>query len=151
LVSLIGPTYDDDAGYGMDANLYGGGFKHFDIEAFIEVVKAQDWKVRSKVQLWVKGAEEGMGTEPFTLIKLGRRSEAAVKAAATSSISKDRRRLRPVIMTALVMPWKRRRRSRHIAKNSTPSFQQLLSNHRPLVAEGAGTIRVGRLWRRVAR
>ncbi len=84
LVSLIGPTYEDGAGYGMDANLYGGGFKHFDIEGFVEVVKAQDWKARSKVQLWVKGAEEGMGEEPFTLIKLGgRRSEAANKAAAT--------------------------------------------------------------------
>ncbi len=84
LVSLIGPTYEDDAGNGMDANLYGGGFKHFDIEGFIEVVKAQDWKARSKVQLWVKGAEEGMGEEPFTLIKLGgRRSESATKAAAT--------------------------------------------------------------------
>lgn len=84
LVSLIGPTYEADVGYGMDANLYGGGFKHFDIEGFIEVVRAQDWKARSKVQLWVKGAEAGMGTEPFKLIKLGgRRSDAAVKAAAT--------------------------------------------------------------------
>jgi hypothetical protein len=84
LVSLVGPTYEDGPGCGMDANLYGGGFKHFNIEGFIEVVKAQGWKERSKVQLWVKGAEEGMGTEPFTLIKLGgRRSEAAVKAAAT--------------------------------------------------------------------
>jgi len=84
LVSLIGPTYEDGAGNGMDANLYGGGFKHLDIDGFIEVIKAQDWKARSKVLLWVKGAEEGMGTEPFTVIKLGgRRSEAAVKAAAT--------------------------------------------------------------------
>lgn len=61
LVSLIGPTYEDAAGNGMDANLYGGGFKDFDIDGFVEVVKAQDWKARSKVQLWVKGAEEGMG------------------------------------------------------------------------------------------
>src|SRR5262249_36514749 len=59
LVSLTGPTYADDAGYGMDANLYGGGFKNFDIEGFIEVVKTQEWKERSKVQLWVKRAEEG--------------------------------------------------------------------------------------------
>lgn len=84
LVSLTGPTYEDDAGNGLDANLYGGGFKDFDILGFIEVVKAQDWKVRSNVQLWVKGGEEGMGTEPFTLVKLGgRRGHAAVKAAAT--------------------------------------------------------------------
>jgi hypothetical protein len=79
LVSLTGPTYDDDAGYGMDANLYGGGFKHFDIEGFIDVVKGQDWKNRAKVQLWVKGAEEGMGEEPFTLIKLGRRRSSRPK------------------------------------------------------------------------
>jgi hypothetical protein len=83
LVSLIGPTYDGDAGNGIDANLYGGGFKHFDIEGFIEVVKAQDWKARAKVQLWVKGAEEGMGTESFTLVKLGGRRAAALKATAT--------------------------------------------------------------------
>jgi hypothetical protein len=84
LVSLIGPTYEDGAGCGMDANLYGGGFKHLDIEAFVTVVEAQNWKARSKVQLWVKGAEEGMGTEPWTLVKLGGRpSEAGVKAAAT--------------------------------------------------------------------
>ncbi len=84
LVSLIGATYNDGAGKGMDANLYGGGFKHFDIEAFIEVVRVQNWKARSKVQLWVKGAEEGMGSEPWTLLKLGgRRSETAVKPAAT--------------------------------------------------------------------
>jgi len=79
LVSLIGPTYANDAGYGMDPNLYGGGFKNFDIESFTEVVEAQDWKARSKVQLWVKGAEEGMGEEPFTLIKLGRRPSSRPK------------------------------------------------------------------------
>ena len=84
LVSLIGPTYDDDVGNGMDANLYGGGFKHFDIDAFVAIVQAQNWKVRSKVQLWVKGAEEGMGTEPWTLVKLaGHRRDAAAKGAAT--------------------------------------------------------------------
>jgi hypothetical protein len=73
LVSLIQPTYQDGVGKGMDANLYGGGFKHFDIDGFIEVVRDQNWKARSKVQLWIKGAEDGMGEEPFTLIKLGRR------------------------------------------------------------------------------
>jgi hypothetical protein len=71
LVSLTGPTYADGAGSGMDANLYAGGFKHFDIDGFIEVVKAQRWKARSKVQLWIKGAEEGMATEPFIQVGLG--------------------------------------------------------------------------------
>jgi len=79
LVSLIGPTYEHGAGYGMDANLYGGGFKNFDIDGFIEVVEAQDWKERDKVQLWVNGAEEGMGEEPFTLIKLGPRPPSRPK------------------------------------------------------------------------
>lgn len=51
LVSLTGSTYEDGAGNGMDANLYGGGFKHFDIEGFIEVVRGQNWKERAKVQL----------------------------------------------------------------------------------------------------
>lgn len=85
LVTLVGPTYADGVGNGMDANLYGCGFKHFDIEGFIEVVKNQNWKARSKVQLWVKGAEEGMGTDPFTLIKLGgrrRKGSAAHKPPA---------------------------------------------------------------------
>lgn len=84
LVNLTDPTYRKGAGYGMDANLYGGGFKHFDIEGFIDLVKAQDWKARSKVQLWIKGAEAGMGDEPFSLVKLGRRrSQAATKAAGS--------------------------------------------------------------------
>src|SRR5487761_2046055 len=71
LVDLVGPTYEGGVGSGLDANLFGGGFKHFDIDGFIEVVRAQRRKRRSKVQSWVKGAEEGMGTEPFELIRLG--------------------------------------------------------------------------------
>ena len=35
-------------GYGMDANLFGGGYKPLDIEGFIEVVQAQDWKEPAK-------------------------------------------------------------------------------------------------------
>jgi hypothetical protein len=42
LVSLIGPTYEDGAGCGMDANLYGGGFKHLDIEA-----SSRSWRPRT--------------------------------------------------------------------------------------------------------
>jgi len=72
LVSLVGPTFGDDVGYGMDANLYGGGFKHFDMRAFIEVVKAQDWKERAKVQLWIKEGQEGVDDDPFTVVSLGR-------------------------------------------------------------------------------
>lgn len=79
LVSLVGPTYEGNAGYGMDANLYGGGFNHFDIEGFIAAVRAQAWKNRAKVQLWVKDEEE----EVFTLINLGRRRPARPKSTPT--------------------------------------------------------------------
>ena len=80
LVSLTEPTYSKGAGNGMDANLFGGGYKHFDIDGFVQVVEAQDWKQRAKVQLWVKGAEEGMGEEPFTAVKLRRRKVARAKS-----------------------------------------------------------------------
>ena len=70
LVELIGPTYDDNAGYGMDAILIGGGFKHFNIDGFIEVVEGQNWKKRGAVQLWIKGGEEGMNDSLFELVKL---------------------------------------------------------------------------------
>ena len=86
LVSLVGPTYEDGVGNGMDANLYGGGFKNFDIEKFIELVESQKWKKRSKVQLWIKGAEEGMGEQPFKLIRLGK---------LTSRISSSERSVPP--------------------------------------------------------
>ncbi len=41
LVSLVGPTYEKGAGYGMNAYVFGGGFKHFDIEGFVRVVDGQ--------------------------------------------------------------------------------------------------------------
>jgi hypothetical protein len=78
LVSLASRTYHGN-GPGMDANLYGGGFKHLDIERFIELVEAQDWKDRGKVQLWIKGGEEGMSDEPFKLIKLRKRTASHPK------------------------------------------------------------------------
>jgi hypothetical protein len=92
LVSLIEPTYVEEAGFGMDANLFGGGYKHFDIEGFIGVVEAQDWKDRAKVQLWVKGAEEGMSDESFTLIGLHRRrSSRTMPEAKPARQSKPKR------------------------------------------------------------
>jgi len=68
LVDLTKPTYAKNAGYGLDANLYGGGFNHFDIEDFINVVESQPWKERQHLQLWIKGEEP----ESFTLVKLSR-------------------------------------------------------------------------------
>jgi hypothetical protein len=49
---------------GMSANLYGGGFKRFDIEQFVEVIKKQEWHDPSNVQLLIKGEED----EKFTLL-----------------------------------------------------------------------------------
>ena len=97
LVDLTGPTFVKGAGFGMDANLYGGGFKHFDIEGFIEVVKSQAWKERAKVQIWIRGAEEGMAEEPFTAIELGpsrtsRRKRKSRSAGKTSSRATAKRR-----------------------------------------------------------
>ena len=77
LVILTSPTFEEGAGSGMDANLYGGGFKHFDIEEFIEVVKSQNWKARSNVQLWVRGNEEGMAGMPFHQVELGGQPHSA--------------------------------------------------------------------------
>jgi hypothetical protein len=50
-----GKLADLTRGTAMTANLYGGGFKHFEIEGFIDVVRRQDWHDRKAVQLWVKG------------------------------------------------------------------------------------------------
>ena len=84
LVSLIKPTYDDDSGYGMDANLYGGGFKHFDIEGFIEVVQAQNWKVRLRSSSGSRGPRRAWAPSR------GRSSSSAVGGARQQS------RLRPL-------------------------------------------------------
>ena len=54
LVDLTKPTFKEKNGYGMEANVYGGGFKHFDIEDFIELVAAQPWQDPDNVQLFLK-------------------------------------------------------------------------------------------------
>ena len=51
---------------GMQANLYGGGFKHFDLEKFLAVVKKQEWHDPSCVQIFIKGEED----QQFTLLDL---------------------------------------------------------------------------------
>jgi hypothetical protein len=94
LVSLIAPTYAKGVGNGMDAHLFGGGYRRFDIEGFIKVVEAQDWQDRERVQLWVKGAEEGMGEESFTAIRLRRRPLSRPKRLAKRSPSKPRLKTR---------------------------------------------------------
>lgn len=46
-------------GAGMNANIFGGGFKHLDIDAFIDVVAKQEWQDRDNVQLFLQGDDEG--------------------------------------------------------------------------------------------
>jgi hypothetical protein len=53
-------------GAGMEANVYGGGFKHCDIEAFVDVVASQDWQDRDSVQLFIQGEE----ADKWTIIDL---------------------------------------------------------------------------------
>lgn len=42
-------------GTGMNANVWGGGFKHFDIEQFIDLVERQPWRDPDSVQLFIQG------------------------------------------------------------------------------------------------
>lgn len=67
LVDLSGATADST--YGMDAHVYGGGFNHLDIEAFIAAVEAQDWKDRANVQLFLRG--DSTAAQQFTVHTLG--------------------------------------------------------------------------------
>lgn len=56
-VRNYGPLTDLTAGTDMSAYVFGGGFKHFDIEEFINVVSNQEWKNKDKVQLFVQYEE----------------------------------------------------------------------------------------------
>lgn len=56
------PLALDTGGVGSNANVFGGAFKHFDIEAFIDVVSSQEWRDRDNVQLFVQGEESGKWT-----------------------------------------------------------------------------------------
>ena len=47
---------------GMNASLYGGGFKHFVLDDFIEVVKNQDWQDPASVQLFIKADDDQLFT-----------------------------------------------------------------------------------------
>jgi hypothetical protein len=80
LVSLVGPTYAKGVGSGMNAYLFGGGFKHFDIEDFVRVVEVQAWKDRANLQLWVRGDADG----PFTAVRLRPKRAPAQTAEAKS-------------------------------------------------------------------
>lgn len=54
LVDLTRPTFKEGCGYGMNAHVFGGGFKHFDVEGFIDTIKAQAWQDPANVQLFLK-------------------------------------------------------------------------------------------------
>ncbi|MCW3054410.1 MAG: hypothetical protein JWN14_3580, partial [Chthonomonadales bacterium] len=64
LTDLTSCTFGN--GTGMSANVWGGGFQHFDMEAFIGVVARQHWRDRASVQLFIQGEEESK----FTVIEL---------------------------------------------------------------------------------
>lgn len=52
-------------GTGMSANIYGGGFKHLDMDIFIQLVESQPWHDRDSVQLFIQGEQDSK----FTLIE----------------------------------------------------------------------------------
>ncbi len=49
----------------MSANLYGGGFKHFDIEGFLQIVKSQNWHDPDNLQVFIKDEED----QKFTVLE----------------------------------------------------------------------------------
>jgi hypothetical protein len=83
-----GKLADLTRGTDMAANLYGGGFKHFDIGVFVQVVRRQDWHDRKAVQLWVRGE-----TAPkFVAIALGRKPRVSPAGAQKKAPAKGRKR-----------------------------------------------------------
>ena len=63
LVDLTKSTFKAGVGCGMEAHVYGGGFKRFDSTGFIEAVVAAPWRDPDNVQ-WFLKAESA---ECFTL------------------------------------------------------------------------------------
>jgi hypothetical protein len=106
LVDLTKPTYAKGAGSGMDAWLFGGGFKHFDIDAFVRVVEEQPWKDRPNLQLWVKG-DGSTSNEPFTPVRLRAPARRARKVAVSSSRSNGRRKPQRTAQRATRSPKRR--------------------------------------------
>jgi hypothetical protein len=49
-------------GVGMCAHLFGGGYKHFEIEAFIDAVWSQPWQDINSGELFLKGEESDTWT-----------------------------------------------------------------------------------------
>jgi hypothetical protein len=68
-VRNYGPLVDvtADSGGGMNANLFGGGFMHFDIEAFIDVVAEQEWQNRDNVQLFLHVTKRDAGRHSISV------------------------------------------------------------------------------------
>ena len=64
LVDLTKSTFKSS--YGMTAHLYGGGFKHLDVDGFIADVRDQAWKDPANVQLFLKSESD----EQFSLYPL---------------------------------------------------------------------------------
>ncbi|NEQ36577.1 MAG: hypothetical protein F6K40_09945 [Okeania sp. SIO3I5] len=58
--------YAIGGGKSMEARVYGGAFNFLDIDNFIEVVKAQNWRAKKNVQLLIQDQEDSC----FTMYKL---------------------------------------------------------------------------------
>lgn len=74
LVDLTKATFK--SGEGMSAHIYGGGFKHFDVDGFLANIRAQEWKDPLNVQLFLKSdSDERFFLQP--LFKPKRKSPVA--------------------------------------------------------------------------
>ena len=52
----------DSGGVGINANLFGGGFKNLDIQMLIRAVAEQEWRDRESVQLFIKDEDQSKWT-----------------------------------------------------------------------------------------
>lgn len=106
LVDLTAPTFRRGAGAGMEARLYGGGFKHFDIDGFIRTVKQQDWKDRPSVQIFICGGE----SRPFRVFSLRARRKPVGAPSVKPRTARGTPLDRGEAAAGKLMPPKRRRK-----------------------------------------
>ena len=80
LVDLTKATFKSS--YGMSAHVYGGGFKHFDVNGFIADVQAQAWKDPLNVQLFLKSdSDERFSLHPLFKPKRNRKPPSKTRTA----------------------------------------------------------------------
>ncbi|MEZ6097128.1 MAG: hypothetical protein R3C03_23375 [Pirellulaceae bacterium] len=64
-VSLVEPTFDDSAGYGLNVFVYGCGVNHLPVEDLWDLIVKQDWKDLDNLQLFYKVE----GDERFSVLE----------------------------------------------------------------------------------